>query len=439
MGKINVSCLNSPHQAKDNTSPLSTLAPLLRKSDFSLAAAGTVNYPAAAGHRGVGKSTAQIEYMHLSGLKALSVAGMETVPGGLETALSFCADIRQRGLEFAGISPLHETAVYTSGGITFGLISFGDGLRTMPASDTTAVKQAIAALDSKCDIVIAAFDLKTQRGRRAYATAAEKTQYLRRARAIAHACVDAGADIVVGGGARDIMPMELYQDRAVVYGLAEFYTGLAPASTEQEMSPVIEIELYADGLFKSAAIHSYKKKGTAAPTADESRYSARRIAAETARLDPDTPLRFSADGKVTSALTGDEALARRLTAEAIRHRGKRYRGGSSGPMTFDCSGFTSYVYSQIGIKLKRSSRDQYTMGTHVDKSDLRPGDLVFFKGSATARTISHVGIVYSVDGKTGDFKFIHASPSRGIVIDDFGSMAYYIKRYVGARRILSER
>jgi len=131
-------------------------------------------------------------------------------------------------------------------------------------------------------------------------------------------------------------------------------------------------------------------------------------------------------------------LADSIIAEAKRHLGKRYVHGTAGPNTFDCSGFTSYVMSKFGINLSRSSSYQYTQGIPVTRDQLQPGDLVFFKGR-TAQRVGHVGLVVSVEPEKRSFHFIHAATSRGIVINDFASSAYYIRRYVSAKRVLQMR
>lgn len=110
--------------------------------------------------------------------------------------------------------------------------------------------------------------------------------------------------------------------------------------------------------------------------------------------------------------------------------GIRYKYGGSSTKGFDCSGFTSYVFEHlIGEKLNRRSIDQATQGVKVAKADLREGDLVFFK--TNGKSISHVGIY------VGDGKFAHASTKNGIVIIPMTD-SYYAKRYVTARRILTD-
>ncbi|MDR1679130.1 MAG: C40 family peptidase [Prevotellaceae bacterium] len=124
-----------------------------------------------------------------------------------------------------------------------------------------------------------------------------------------------------------------------------------------------------------------------------------------------------------------------LLSFAFNYLGKPYRGGGSGPNSFDCSGFTGFVYGQFGYKLQRSSGAQIVHGIPVRKSDLQPGDLVFFKGrNARAARIGHVGIVSEIN-PDGSFQFIHAAVQTG-VSNDNSAARYYAARYVTARRLI---
>ena len=120
--------------------------------------------------------------------------------------------------------------------------------------------------------------------------------------------------------------------------------------------------------------------------------------------------------------------------EAFSHMGARYRSGQTGPNAFDCSGFTSYVFKNMGIDLNRSSRAQFNQGDPVDKEDLQSGDLVFFTSPRSGRSIGHVGIVVDVDPLSGSFNFIHAS-TKGVKVSN-SNERYYSNRYVGARRVM---
>ena len=109
--------------------------------------------------------------------------------------------------------------------------------------------------------------------------------------------------------------------------------------------------------------------------------------------------------------------------------GVPYVWGGTTPNGFDCSGFTKYVYGQMGYKLKRTAAEQLGNGTSVSRSELKIGDLVFFKNTySTSAAASHVGIYI------GDNQFLHAAEG-GVKITDM-DMEYYAARYVGARRVI---
>jgi cell wall-associated NlpC family hydrolase len=95
----------------------------------------------------------------------------------------------------------------------------------------------------------------------------------------------------------------------------------------------------------------------------------------------------------------------------------------------DCSGFVQSVFRESGIRLPRVTREQWRVGTEVSKSRLKKGDLVFFR--TVGKRISHVGIVTN----PASGQFVHASSSRGVVIDKL-SIRYFKARYAGARRVL---
>jgi cell wall-associated NlpC family hydrolase len=108
---------------------------------------------------------------------------------------------------------------------------------------------------------------------------------------------------------------------------------------------------------------------------------------------------------------------------ALQYLGIPYVWGGSSPSTgFDCSGFTAYVYAQLGVYLPHHAASQYGMGTPVPYEQLAPGDLVFFSG------LGHVGLYI------GGGQFVHA-PSTGDVVK-ISSLAERSGSYVGARRIL---
>lgn len=113
--------------------------------------------------------------------------------------------------------------------------------------------------------------------------------------------------------------------------------------------------------------------------------------------------------------------------------GCAYRSGGMGPSSFDCSGFTTYVFDHFGIKLGRSSRDQFLMGEKISKQNVQRGDLVFwYRGS---NYIGHVGLVTEVDSNH-NFTFIHSATHGKGVRYDYSNGRWYSTAYAGARRII---
>jgi peptidoglycan DL-endopeptidase CwlO len=107
---------------------------------------------------------------------------------------------------------------------------------------------------------------------------------------------------------------------------------------------------------------------------------------------------------------------------AMRYLGVPYVWGGSSPSGFDCSGLVAYVYAQVGVSLPHYTGAQWNVGVPVSRSDLQPGDLVFFDG------LGHVGIYI------GGNSFIHA-PHTGDVVRISSISGWYADTYVGARRI----
>lgn len=134
----------------------------------------------------------------------------------------------------------------------------------------------------------------------------------------------------------------------------------------------------------------------------------------------------------------EKGLADQVLEYAHTFLGVPYRLGASGPSQFDCSGFTRYVFQEFGYDLAHSSATQYKEARKVESfSDLRKGDLVFFGARNSIRRIGHVGIVVEVDEPRGMFRFIHASTSHGVEVQQ-STHPYFMMRYIGAGRVLPD-
>lgn len=116
-----------------------------------------------------------------------------------------------------------------------------------------------------------------------------------------------------------------------------------------------------------------------------------------------------------------------LLRAALALQGKPYRNGAKGPDAFDCSGFVHYVYRNSSIILPVTSDALSRTGVEITREYSLPGDLVFFK----IKHDLHVGIMVN------QRKFIHASASRGIVVDDL-ALPYWTKTLLTFRSVFSE-
>ncbi|WP_285822859.1 C40 family peptidase [Duncaniella freteri] len=122
---------------------------------------------------------------------------------------------------------------------------------------------------------------------------------------------------------------------------------------------------------------------------------------------------------------------------AAKYLGTRYRLGATGPNQFDCSGFIGYVFRNFGFNLNRDSRSQYLQGEHIDKGEIKPGDLLFFSSRSSGKgSVGDVAMVVDVNND-GSCRFIHASSSkRGVVYQNFPDNGYYSRHFIGAKRII---
>ena len=128
---------------------------------------------------------------------------------------------------------------------------------------------------------------------------------------------------------------------------------------------------------------------------------------------------MSFGGDITPGV-GGSAAAQAVVTWALGQVGKPYTYGGAGPGSFDCSGLTMVAYSQVGIGLPHSASGQAAYGTPVDRSQLLPGDLVFFYSP-----ISHVAIYI------GNGLIVHAStPATGVKV------APIYGAYATARRLV---
>ena len=132
----------------------------------------------------------------------------------------------------------------------------------------------------------------------------------------------------------------------------------------------------------------------------------------------------------SGSTSASSALGQQIVDYAMQYLGTPYVWGGNGPNSFDCSGFTKYVYNNFGYNINRRASHQLQNGVAVDRSELQAGDLVFFYNGKDSTPVSHVGIYI------GDGDFIHASSNSYTVEISSLYAPNYDQKYVYARRII---
>src|SRR5690554_902240 len=140
-------------------------------------------------------------------------------------------------------------------------------------------------------------------------------------------------------------------------------------------------------------------------------------------------------GKSTLPSKNRSNIQDEVLSYSKKYIGKPYRYSGKGPNSFDCSGFTSFVFKNFGYKLNSSSSGQdRQFPTVAKKEDLTIGDLVFFEGRSRNGRVGHVGIVTEIY-PNNNFKFIHSSTTSGVIISS-STEPYYSSRYLRGGRVL---
>lgn len=170
---------------------------------------------------------------------------------------------------------------------------------------------------------------------------------------------------------------------------------------------------------------------------DVTGYIAKRLLSETSQettsrgAEERTEEKTNSEQQIVQTNITQTSKGEQIVEYAKQYLGCKYVYGGSGPNTFDCSGFTMYVYKNFGISLSHSATAQSKNGTYIAKEDLQLGDLVFFKDYETMNGIGHCGIY------VGDGNFIHASSGTGYCVKISTLLSgSYNTRYETARRLI---
>lgn len=141
--------------------------------------------------------------------------------------------------------------------------------------------------------------------------------------------------------------------------------------------------------------------------------------------------RFLLENAITDVA---DTLVSNIISFSKQFVGTPYRYSGTTPSGFDCSGFVGHLFKDKGVDLPRNSSAMAKVGDAVDKKNLKPGDLVFFKGRGRRSGVGHVGMV--VQANDSSVYMIHSSTSRGVVVEDFTKSSYFKNRFIKAKRIL---
>ncbi|RYJ43386.1 C40 family peptidase [Flavobacterium beibuense] len=135
----------------------------------------------------------------------------------------------------------------------------------------------------------------------------------------------------------------------------------------------------------------------------------------------------------TTTLNPGNYLQNQIVFNALEYNGVKYKTGGTTRDGMDCSGLVFTTFKIFDISLPRSSHEQAKVGNTIKLSEVKTGDLLFFKNNPRRNVINHVGLVVSTDN--GDIQFIHSTLSLGVVISSM-SEDYYKRTFVQANRVI---
>jgi poly-gamma-glutamate capsule biosynthesis protein CapA/YwtB (metallophosphatase superfamily)/cell wall-associated NlpC family hydrolase len=418
-----------------------------------------------------------VNYLVEAGYDVMSIANNHAGDFGAPGRENTQKVLKEAGINYAGLKGACETSRFEKNGVKYGFAAFAPNTGTVSIKDIPSAKRIVSELSRDCDIVIVSFHGGAEG--KAHNRVPKKTETFYGENrgdvyAFSHAVIDAGADIIFGHGPHVLRAAELYKDRFIIYSLGNFCTaGDFSISGISGYAPMVKVYTDREGKFVGGRIYSAVQKNKTGPVTDAGHAAAKEIKRLTELDFPATGITVSDEGvierkknplaaiehfstnrrlgvelpsgfgvlKLPAAFDADSAhrkkefLAGNIIEYSKKYLNRPYRRGTRGPNTFDCSGFTQYVFKHFGYDLNAGCTSQIHQGIKIRKEELKSGDLIFFKGrNAGSGRVGHVGIVVSND--EGRISFIHAC-YRGVIIEELEKSAYYKPRYVTGLRIIS--
>lgn len=207
------------------------------------------------------------------------------------------------GLAHAGLKGRCETVVLEREGVKFGIAQVGHGDNNVDVNDLDEVRRVVKLLRDTADIVILSFHGGAEGGAHTHVPHAPEMYVGERrgnVEAVAHAAIDAGADVVFGHGPHVVRAAELYKGHLIFYSLGNFCTpyrmGISGITGH---APVAVVEVDMDGHFVGGKIHSFVQQRGRGPRRDTTNAAARQIRTLSLSDFPDSPLVIADDGTLS--------------------------------------------------------------------------------------------------------------------------------------------
>ena len=191
----------------------------------------------------------------------------------------------------------------------------------------------------------------------------------------------------------------------------------APGPSEEEFAAQAEAEAQAQAEQAAAEEAEAQAQAQAEQAAAEAQAQAEQAAAEQAESQAAPAVSTEDEAAESTAVPASSAVPQGVGSDAVaigsNYLGTPYAWGGGAPGGFDCSGFVSYVYAQMGISLPHQSGDILNSGTVISASEARPGDILWWPG--------HVGIY------AGDGQVLHSTPGPGVSITNIWGSPTYLR------------
>lgn len=246
---------------------------------------------------------AYVKNLTNAGFDAMSIANNHANDFGIIGRQSTMSTLKSAGIEYAGQKGYCETTIFQKGDVKYGFCAFAHSTNTPSITNIEETKKIVSSLKGKCDIIVVAFHGGAEGVKYAHVTGRTETflgENRGNVKEFAHACIDAGADIVYGHGPHLPRAVELYNGHFIAYSLGNFCTPYRVSlSGALGYAPLLEININkTTGEFVDGKIHSYIQSKGVGPRTDAQNIVAKNIKSLTTKDFPNTLLSIDEDGTI---------------------------------------------------------------------------------------------------------------------------------------------